>query len=78
MKVISIIKKRIENNKAKQLEKMEKWLFAYYSRRFQVMNYGKVAIPHFLEAQKEIENLKKYGLIEEQYKQIKKGVRVAC
>ena len=77
MKIIKKIQQKIANIKTKKLDYIEKWLFAYYSRRFQILNYGKVAIPHFLEAHKEVENLKKYGLLEVTYKQIKKGVKVA-
>jgi len=74
MKVIQIIKKRIEKAKEKRLERIEKWLRTYYSRAFETSDFGIVTIPHFIKADAQVNELKKRGLLEIAYKQIKEGV----
>lgn len=74
MKIIQLFRKRIENARNKRLAQIEKYLEAYFSRHYERLNYGKIAIPHFLIAQKEVARLKERGLLEVTYKQIKEGV----
>lgn len=78
MKVISIIKKRIEKQQQKRREFIKIWLYAYYCRFYEVRDYGKIAIPYFLSAENKIKELESRGILEITYKQIKKGVKVAC
>lgn len=74
MKIIQFIKTRQAIARNKKLARIEKYLEAYYSRHYERLNYGKIAIPHFLLAQKEVARLKERGLLEVAYEQIKKGV----
>ncbi len=74
MKIIQFIKNRQAIARNKKLARIEKYLEAYFSRYYERLNYGKIAIPHFLIAQKEVARLKERGLLEAIYEQIKKGV----
>lgn len=76
MKVISIIKKRIEKQQERRHTFVKNWLYAYYCMLYEVWDYGKLAIPYFQKAENKIKELEKRGLLEVTYKQIKKGVRV--
>lgn len=77
MKIIQFIKNKIEQKKVRRLQRMEKYLEAYFLRQHRQASRGILAIPYFLEAQRDIENLKQRGLIEETYKQIKRKKGVA-
>lgn len=74
MNIIQFIKTKRMNARNRRLAQIEMYLEAYFSRHYERLNYGKIAIPHFLLAQKEVARLKERGLLEITYKQIKKGV----
>lgn len=77
MKIIQLFKKGIKENKQKRLDYIKKWLYAYYCQFYEVRDYGRIAIPYFLLAERKIKELESHEVLEMTYKQIKEGVRVA-
>lgn len=74
MKIIQFIKTKQTNAKNKKLARIERYLEAYFSRYYERLNYGKIALPHFILAQKEVARLKERRLLEATYEQIRKGI----
>lgn len=78
MKVIQLFKNRIEKRKQQRQQFIKKWLYAYYCRFYEARDYGKIALPYFIVAEKKVNDLESRGLLEITYNQIKQGVKIAC
>lgn len=70
MGIVLFFKKRAEKAKEEKQEFCKKALLAFYSRKYEVEDKGKVAIPHFVKADKQVEELEKRGLVIETFRQL--------
>lgn len=73
MKIIENIKKKIDKHRQRIRKNKEQFLETYLTRYYTRLDYEKLAIPPFVKARKEVDYLKKCGLIEVLYKQVKMG-----
>lgn len=78
MKFIQLFKNRIEKRKQQRQQFIKKWLYVYYCRFYETRDYGKIALPYFMVAEKKVNDLESRGLLEITYNQIKQGVKIAC
>lgn len=74
MKIIQLFKEKRQIKDAQIAKRQENYLENYFSKLYAKNDAGKVEIPHFIKAQQAVEDLKKRGLLEVAYEQIKKAV----
>lgn len=73
MGIVLFFKKRIEKAQKERQEFCKKALLVFYSRKYEAEDKGQVAIPHFVKAEKHVEELEKRGLIVETFIQLYKA-----
>lgn len=71
---ISWIRELLEKRGAKLQRYQERFLQAYYSRKFKKEDEGKIEVPHFLKARQQVDYIKKIGQVEKYYKEIRRGL----
>ena len=70
MGIVLFFKKRAEKAKEERQEFCKKALLTFYSRKYEAEDKGQLEIPHFIKADKQVEELEKRGLVVETFRQL--------